>query len=44
MDVLIAIDIWDEVIEALRSNKNKIQPNHTVVRKLTAVQPKHTSH
>ena len=44
MDGLLALDLWDVVIEALRSNKNNIQPNRTILRKLTAVQPKHTSH
>ena len=44
MDGLLALDLWDLVIDAPRSNKNNIQPNHTILRKLTAVQPNHTSH
>ena len=43
-DGLLALDLWDVVIEALRSNKDDIQPTHTIFRKLRAVQPKHTRH
>ena len=44
MDGLLALDLWDFVIEVLRSNKDNNQPNHTGLRKLPSVQPKHTSH
>ena len=29
MDGLLALDIWDMVIEVLRSTNNKVQPIHT---------------
>ena len=33
MDGLLALNLWDVVIEALRSNKDNIQPTHTSFRK-----------
>ena len=29
MDGILALDLWDVVIEVLRSSNNSVQPNHT---------------
>ena len=42
MDGLPALDLWDIVIEVLRTTKDNIQPNHTSSRKLEYVQPNST--
>ena len=43
MDGLRVLDVWDNVIEVLRTTKDNSQPNHTSTRKLEADQPNHTS-
>ena len=43
MDGLPALDLWDTVIEILRTTKDNIQPVHTSLRKLGQIQPNHTS-
>ena len=36
MDGLLALDLWDTVIEGLRSNNNTIQPIHTSIQETGA--------
>ena len=43
MDGLPALDLWDIVIEVLRTTKDNIQPGHTSSGKLKQTQPVHTS-
>ena len=43
MDGLHALDIWENVIEVLRTTNENIQPGHTSSGKLGQVQPNHTS-
>ena len=42
MDGLPALDLWDTVIEVLRTTKDNIQPGHTSSRKHEQTQPTHT--
>ena len=44
MDGLPVLDLWDIVIEVARTSKGSERPKITSLGKLTAVQPKHTSH
>ena len=37
MDGLFALDLWDPVIEVLRSNNNNVQPKHTSIQETGAV-------
>ena len=34
MDGLLALDLWDIVIEVLRSTNNNVQPKHTSIQEL----------
>ena len=43
MDGLPALDLWEIVIEVLRTTKHNIQPGHTSSGKLEYVQPNRTS-
>ena len=36
MDGLLDLDLWDVVIEVLRSNNNNVQPNHNGIRETGA--------
>ena len=36
MDGLLALDLWDTVIEALRSTNNTVQPNHNGIKETGA--------
>ena len=40
MDGLPAFDIWDTVIEVLRSTNNSVQPKHTSIQETDALQSK----
>ena len=42
MDGLLTLDLWDIVIEVLRTTKDNIQPNHTSSRNLGHIQPNWT--
>ena len=39
MDGLLALDLWDIVIEVLRSNNNTVQPKHNSIQKIGAPRP-----
>ena len=43
MDGPPALDLWDIVIEVLRTTKDNIQPGHASSGKLEQTQPNHTS-
>ena len=43
VDGLPALDVWDIVIEVLRTTKDNIQPSHASSGKLGQIQPNHTS-
>ena len=43
MDGLLALDLWDIVIEVLRTTKGNIQPGHTSSGKLGHIQRNQTS-
>ena len=42
MDRLLALDLWDIVIEVLRTTKDNIQPSHAGSGKLGQIQPNQT--
>ena len=44
MDGLLALDLWDLVIEVLRTTKDKPQPSHVSHQEAGAVQSTHSSH